>query len=113
VDSREFAEWIAYNNLHPIGIERMELILAHLTTFFYNANRAPSSPALKVTDFIGEEGRARQEVMTGQQMKAVMKGVMARVRKSEEASAKRKAFSLVKPETVVKAKRNSGPRRKP
>ncbi|MBT8199580.1 MAG: DUF4035 domain-containing protein [Acidimicrobiia bacterium] len=52
ITSREFAEWIAYDRLEPIGDDRSDHMIAQLTAILANIHRRPGTKAYTVTDFL-------------------------------------------------------------
>ena len=52
ISSREFAEWIAYDRLSPIGPERIDIMLASFMALFANANKAKKHVRFKINQFL-------------------------------------------------------------
>jgi hypothetical protein len=52
IDSREFAEWMAFDQIDPVGDERTDLMLAQLAALFFNANRDSGTSARSPADFM-------------------------------------------------------------
>lgn len=52
MSSREFAEWVAYNRLEPIGLDRFDFLAAMITWMTYNASRGKDSPVATISDFM-------------------------------------------------------------
>ena len=52
VDSPEFVNWIAYNNIEPFGERRMDLRFAHACCLFASAHRKTGAPKPQLADFL-------------------------------------------------------------
>jgi len=52
ISSKELTEWIAFNQISPIGDERADLRAAQICTMMGNAWRGKNSRAFKVVDFL-------------------------------------------------------------
>lgn len=63
VSSREFAEWMAYDRLDPIGPERQDVMLAQIAWLLAetNRNKKKQKKAFKVTDFLPDWGTGRKQ----------------------------------------------------
>lgn len=51
MSSAEFAEWVAWNRLEPLGERRADLRMAVLASVIANARRAENTPPIKPADF--------------------------------------------------------------
>ena len=58
MDSREFAEWMAYNELDPFTRERADLRAGIIAQQIANANRGKGQRPFKPSDFMPEYGKA-------------------------------------------------------
>lgn len=56
MDAREFAEWIAYDKLDPIGDERMEYMHAQTAYVTAVANAGKKARRIKFSDFLPKHG---------------------------------------------------------
>ena len=71
IDSREFSEWFALQEVEPFAIDRIEFYLANLCAMIYNANRG-NRPAKSLDFFYQPWNRKRKRVQSEEQMKAVL-----------------------------------------
>jgi len=51
MSSAEFAEWVAWNRIEPLGERRADLRMAVLSSVIANAHRDPDKPPVKAIDF--------------------------------------------------------------
>lgn len=60
--SREFAAWVAYQRIEPLGFDRLEVMIAQLSALVANALRGKGR-AYRISDFLlfGVEGRATRQ----------------------------------------------------
>jgi len=59
-DSREFAEWLAYQQIDPSGEDRADLRAAIIACVIANANRDPKSKPFTPSDFMPDFAPKRQ-----------------------------------------------------
>ncbi len=53
INSREYAEWLAWHSIDPFTIDRTEIMLAQVCAVIMNVNRAkPTSRIYKISDFL-------------------------------------------------------------
>tara|TARA_R110002020_G_scaffold451901_1_gene666115 strand:- start:8713 stop:9003 length:291 start_codon:yes stop_codon:yes gene_type:complete len=53
VDAQEFASWIAYERIDPMGTERLEVMISQVSAQLANSKRTKKSDKLyEATDFI-------------------------------------------------------------
>lgn len=52
MDTAELLEWAALAKTEPIGLERLEVLVAQLCALVYNANRPKHAPAAKPADYM-------------------------------------------------------------
>ena len=60
ISAREFAEWIAYDRMSPVGLERAEWGAAMLAAVFANAFRSSKQRAFSPADFLPQWDRQRK-----------------------------------------------------
>jgi len=60
IDSREFAEWLAYDECHPIGPERDDWRAGLIAATIANVNRGKNQPAFNPDDFMPKFGPLRK-----------------------------------------------------
>ena len=60
ISRQEFLDWIVFDRIDPIGRERQDLYFAQLSTIIANSNRAATSKAFKVQDFLIEFGKSEK-----------------------------------------------------
>jgi hypothetical protein len=71
MSSAELSEWIEYDSVNPIGLERIEWAIAMLTCMFANVHLKKGAPPLKIEDFVLDHGGLRtadRPAMTAQQI---------------------------------------------
>lgn len=61
VDSQEFVEWIAFEQIDPWGSERADLRFAQLCALTANMNRGKGSRLAKVSDFMFDFEKAHKQ----------------------------------------------------
>ena len=69
IDSREYAEWIAFDRLYPIGLDRADWHAAMIASVLANAFRGKGR-RFRVQDFLPEFGPRPQK--TPEQIGAVL-----------------------------------------
>ena len=74
VDSAEFAEWIAFNNLEAFTVDRSEYMLAVVACILANTNRKPNSRAFEPKDFLPEF--KRKEPQTSQSVEQTLRALL-------------------------------------
>ena len=53
IDSREYAEWLAWHSIEPFTIDRTEAMLAQVCAVLMNVNRTkPSDKIFDIEDFL-------------------------------------------------------------
>lgn len=52
ISPTELAEWMVYDQLRPFGLERDDMLTAHICQTIVNINRGRNRPAYKLKDFI-------------------------------------------------------------
>ena len=57
MDAREFTEWIAYNNLDPIGKWRDDLPAGIIASTLHNCHCGKDTPSAKPKDYMPQFGR--------------------------------------------------------
>lgn len=62
ISSAQFAEWQAFYNLNPFGLERADLRSAQVAAMIYNVNRTKKQKPLSAKDFMFDFMRRRQSV---------------------------------------------------
>jgi hypothetical protein len=82
IGSREFCEWVAFNRLDPIGLERADVNAALVATVIANANRDPAKRAepFALRDFMVVYGGAEDllpEQQSDETIAAKLKVVLA------------------------------------
>lgn len=50
MDAREFAEWVAYDRMSPIGPERIDTLNAHVVQTLNNVNRGKHQTPMSLQD---------------------------------------------------------------
>mgnify|MGYP003151380016 CR=1 FL=1 len=70
IDSRELAEWAAYNSLEPIGGKRGDLHAGIIASTIANVNRGKGSKTFSPTDFMLVD-RDEKEEQSEDDMKAL------------------------------------------
>ena len=76
IDSKELAEWIAYNNIEPFGPERADLRAAMVCTTAANCARtSKKQKAFKISDFMPKFGSPEPRPQSMVQLKAILKGL--------------------------------------
>ncbi len=60
IDAREFAEWMAYHNLEPFGLERGDLQAGIVACTIANVNRGKGSRAMRPADFMPKFGEYKR-----------------------------------------------------
>ena len=60
IDSREFAEWIAYDRIDPFGEERADWRVGQLTAMVANLFTKRGQAKAKATDFMYQDKPKRQ-----------------------------------------------------
>ena len=60
MDAREFAEWLAYDKMDPIGDERQEYMLAQIPYIFALVNAGKKGRKIKLSDFLPKHGPKRR-----------------------------------------------------
>lgn len=53
--SRQFAEWIAYYNLHPFGHDRVEMMVAKTAAALWNQQRGKNADPITAEDFMPKQ----------------------------------------------------------
>ena len=56
VDSREFAEWVAFNSADPFSVNRTEKMLSIVAAVIANQGRKKGDKALQPEDFVPKYG---------------------------------------------------------
>jgi len=84
-DSRELAEWEAYERLEPFGEQRADWRIAQVACILANVNRKKGAPAFKVDDFMLKTGAApkTQQVSAtdlAQQLKGITRAMGGRIK---------------------------------
>lgn len=57
IDSREFAEWMAYDRIDPFGLDRRDYGFAQLAAITANANRGKSTKPRTTEDYMPDFGK--------------------------------------------------------
>lgn len=78
IDSREFAEWIAYDGIEPFGEDRGDLRAGIIAATIANANRGKNSSPFHPKDFMPDFERKHKQ-QTDEEMQAFMRSVTARL----------------------------------
>lgn len=73
IDSREFAEWMAFDRLDPIGNERADLHAGIVASTIANCHRGKSQRAYVPADFMPKYGEAHKPRKTVAEMEAQFK----------------------------------------
>ena len=68
-DSREFAEWVAFDQLNPFGQHRVLVLLSELCAMFFNANTDDKTRKLRPADFMPYMKIPKQKPQTVDQQK--------------------------------------------
>lgn len=72
MDSREFAEWLAFNKIEPFGDARADLRSGIVASIVANCNRAKGAKAFKPTDFMPDfDAKPKEQSM--EQMQSLLK----------------------------------------
>jgi hypothetical protein len=80
VSSAEFAEWIAFDNLEPIGEaeERADIRFGLLASMIANANRGRGERAFKPGDFMFRPELLKARPQTAEEMQARLRLALGR-----------------------------------
>ena len=85
ISAAEFAEWMAYDRLDPIGESRGDWRAAMLATVFASAYRRKGSRPYKIEDFMPVFRKPKQRRMTADQLRdavlSINKSAGGKVRK--------------------------------
>ena len=54
IDAREYAEWVAYSQFDPFGLERQDMAAAMICTVIANSNRSKNTRPFAIKDFMPE-----------------------------------------------------------
>ena len=86
MDSPEFSEWIAYARNYYLPQERVELLLATLCSFFYNAHKRKTDPAKKPIEFMPwiEKEKITDPLDIMARLKAMTMAGKSRIKKRSE-----------------------------
>lgn len=77
MSSVEFSEWIAYNERYPLDeTDRLEFMLAQITSTIYSVNRTKKMRKLELKDFLPEWQRRRKLERSPKQLWAAIKSSM-------------------------------------
>ena len=61
IDSREFAEWVAFNSSDPFSINRTEAMLSIVAALIANQGRKQGAKILQPEDFIPKYGPPKRD----------------------------------------------------
>lgn len=75
IDSREFAEWMAYHELDPFGGERGDLQAGIIAATLANVNRSKGTQPYKPGDFMPKFGERVKRISSPEGMKALLKNI--------------------------------------
>ena len=98
-DSREFAEWIAYDTIAPLGSERTNILVAILSSVMANAFRGKSGKAIEAKDILDmvpgvrfkiQDGRKHRRTNTQHVITKMQAWATAHNRKMEKQHGKRR-----------------------
>lgn len=74
IDSREFAEWMAFGRIEPWGEERDDIRSAMLLQFLFNSFRGEKQKAAKLEDFLMRfDADGPRKKQTGVEMQNILK----------------------------------------
>ncbi len=74
ISSREFAEWIAYDQLEPFGEQRADLRAGITAATVANVNRGKGQRPFAAADFMPKFAEERK-IMTAAEIEAVLMGL--------------------------------------
>ena len=77
-DSREIAEWMAYDSVEPFGEDRADLRAGIIASTIANVNRESKRKAFVPRDFMPDFDSKPKPAQSQQEMTAVMNQFMAR-----------------------------------
>ena len=77
IDSREFAEWLAFDRVEPQGEFRADLRAGIIAAVIANVNRGRGTPAFKPADFMPDFDQPAQpdSEAVGAKLRAALKGM--------------------------------------
>ena len=75
IDSKELSEWAAFYSIEPFGYFRSDMQAGIIASTIANCNRQKNSRSFKPMDFMPFGNHVKQNVMSGEEMKAVMMGI--------------------------------------
>ena len=52
VDAKEFAMWVAYDRMNPIGDDRVDLLFGSLSALIFNIKRGKRTPSKTANEFM-------------------------------------------------------------
>ena len=87
MDSREFAEWIAFTQLDPFTEERADLRAGIVASTFANANLGKNQQPFKPSDFMPKYGEQVKQEMSPDDIWAKL---MVFTRRHNKAQAKKR-----------------------